>query len=65
MYVSLIAYRLANYIFDMFQVLLYLLYSRVSKTQTNSTSRVVVIVFMNVLNFGSNILAWKFLVSSL
>ena len=35
------------------------------KPQTNRTYRIVVIIFMKVLNFGSNILAGKFPVSGL
>ena len=35
------------------------------KPQTNRTSRIVVIIFMNVLNFGIYILAGKFPVCGL
>ena len=47
--------------------LFYLLYSCFLKNPAtrNLTSRAVVIIFMKVLNFGSNILAGKFPVSSL
>ena len=57
----LIAYRPARYIFDMFPVLFYLLYSRVSK----GPRKAALSIFMKVLNFGSNILAEKFPVSGL
>ena len=61
----LIAYRTASYIFDMFPVC-FTCYTAVSqKPQTNHTSRIVVIIFMKVLNFGSNILAGKFPISGL
>ena len=61
----LIAYRPASSISDVSSFVLPVIQLFLKKPKRDLTSRIVVIILMKVLNFGSNILAGKFPVSGI